>query len=86
MTPAVDVEIVLDQHDGLGVREVGIGQILQDVGIIDGGVAVGHLDVTPAFERREQHEQVGGAVALILVIDPLRSPWLGWDWVARLDD
>ena len=27
---AVDIEIVLDQHDGLDVREVAISQILQD--------------------------------------------------------
>jgi hypothetical protein len=59
----------LDEHDGLGVWEVNIGQILQDVGIIDGGVAVRHLDVAPAFERREQHEQVGRAIAFVLIID-----------------
>ena len=60
----MNVEIVLDEHDGLGVRQVNVGQIRQDVGIIDGGVAVRHLDVAPAFERREHYEQVGGAVAL----------------------
>jgi hypothetical protein len=65
----VDVEIVLDQHDGLGVREVAIGQILQDARIVNGGVTVGHLDVAPTFERREEHEQVGGAIALVLVVD-----------------
>ena len=53
--------------------EVDVGQILQDVGVIDGGMAVRHLDVAPAFERREQHEQVGGAVALVLVIDAGRA-------------
>ena len=37
--------------------------------IVDGGVAVRHFDVAPAFERSEQHEQVGGAVARVLVID-----------------
>ena len=37
---AVDVEIVLDQHDGPGGREVEIGQVFQDVSIIHGGVAV----------------------------------------------
>jgi hypothetical protein len=68
VTPRWDVEIVLDQHDGLGVREVAIGQIFQDVSVVDGGVAV-RLEVAPAFERREQHEQVGGAVALVLVVD-----------------
>ena len=47
----MDVEIVLDQHDGGFVRKVDIGQVLQDVRIVDGGVAVRYLDVAPALER-----------------------------------
>ena len=81
---AVDIEIVLDQHDGLDVREVAISQILQDVSIVYGSVAVRHLDVAPAFERREQHEQVGGAVALVLVIDAGWASSFHWDRHARL--
>ena len=42
--------------------------------VFDGGMAVRHLDVAPAFERREQHEQLGGAVALVFVIVPQRPP------------
>jgi len=68
------------------VREVNVGRILQDVGIIDGGVAVRHLDAAPAFERREQHEQVGGAVGLVLVIDTGRASGLHWDRHTRLGD
>ena len=79
-----DVEIVLDQHDGLDVREVDDRQILQDVSIVYGSVAVRHLDVAPAFERREQHEQVGGAVALVLVIDAGWASSFHWDRHARL--
>src|SRR6516162_9877594 len=51
------------------VREVNIGQVFQHVRIVNGRVPVGHLHMAPAFERREQHEQVGGAVALVLIID-----------------
>src|SRR6476660_821797 len=65
---AVDVEVVLDQNDGLGVGEVEIGQVFQDVSVVHGGVAVGDFDVAPAFERSKHHEEVGGAVALVLVI------------------
>ena len=64
---------VLDQHDGLDAREVGSAKSFKDVSIVYGSVAVCHLDVAPAFERREQHEQVGGAVALVLVIDAGRG-------------
>jgi hypothetical protein len=31
------------------------------MGIIDGGVAVGHFHMPPAFQRREHHEQIGDA-------------------------
>src|SRR5258708_15678033 len=33
-----------------------------DVTIIDDAVAIRQLDVAPALERREHHEQVGGAL------------------------
>jgi hypothetical protein len=32
------------------------------VSIIHGGVAIRDLDVAPAFEWREHHEEIGGAV------------------------
>src|SRR3977135_346862 len=64
----MDVEIVLDQNDGPGVREVDIGQIFQDVSVVHRGVAIGDFDTAPAFERCKHHEEVGGAVALVLVI------------------
>ena len=62
----MDVEIVLDQNDGLGVREVEIGQVFQDVSVFHGGVTIGDFDTAPAFERCKHHEEVGGAVALVL--------------------
>jgi hypothetical protein len=33
----VDAEIVLDQNDGLGVSEVDVGQVFQDVSVVRGG-------------------------------------------------
>jgi len=42
--------------------------VLQDMSVVQGGVTIRHLDVAPAFERREQHEEVGGPVALVLVV------------------
>src|SRR5947209_2166413 len=38
----------------------------------------------PAFERREQHEQVGGAVTLVLVVDAGCTSSFHRDWRARL--
>ena len=71
---AVDVEVVLDQDDDLGVGEVGIGELFQDMSIVHGGVAIGDLDVAPAFERCEHHEEVGGAVTLVLVVERTGRP------------
>ena len=55
-------------------REMEIGQVFQDMGVIHGGVAIGHFDMTPAFERREHHEQIGGPIALVFVIETGRAP------------
>ena len=46
-----------------------IGQVFQHVRIIHGGVAIRDLDTAPALERSKHHEEVGGAVALVFVIE-----------------
>ena len=83
---AVDVEIVLDQNDGPGGGEVNVGQVFQDVSVIDGGVAIGDFDVTPAFERGKHHKEIGGAVALVLVVETGRTPGFHRDRHARLSE
>src|ERR1700681_477441 len=47
-------------------------------------MAIGDLDVGPAFERCKHHEDVGGAVALVLVIAAGRASPLHRDRQARL--
>jgi hypothetical protein len=46
----VDVEIVLDENDGLGVREVTIRQVFQDVGVVHGSVAIRDFDMAPEVD------------------------------------
>jgi hypothetical protein len=48
----VGVEIVLHQHDLRRVGKMHVRQI-ERMGIIDGGVAVGHFHMPPPFQRRE---------------------------------
>ena len=36
--------------------------------VVDGRVAVGHFDLSPAFEGSEHHEEVSDAVALIFIV------------------
>src|SRR6516225_8524301 len=52
--------------------------------IIDRSAALRDLDMAPTFERREQHEQICRAVALVLVVVAcwLSRPYR--DWRARL--
>ena len=82
----VGIEIILHQHDFHRVGKMRVGQIPEHVGIIDGGVAVGDLDMSPAFQRREHHEQIGDAIAFVFVIVPRWLSKFGRDRRARLDD
>ena len=68
------VEIVLHHHDLWGLGKVDVRHILERMGIIDGGMAIRDFDMAPAFERSKQHEEVGGAVALVLVIETGSRP------------
>ena len=48
------------------------------------GVAIRDFEMAPAFERSKHHEEVGGAVALVLVIETGRSPRFHRDRHPRL--
>src|SRR5580658_5738147 len=80
------VQVVLDQYDLFGIRKIHVGQFLERLRVIHGGVMVGDLDFAPALQRGERHEYVGHAVTLVLVVVPDRLPRLGRDRLARLDD
>ena len=76
-------EVVLHQHNLLGPGKMCIGQIPEHVGEIDGGVAIGYLNVSPTFQRREHHEQIGSSIPLVLVVMSRGLSWLRLDWNAR---
>ena len=63
-----------------------VRQILERVSVIDRGVAVGHLDVTPAFQRREHHEQIGDPIAFVFVIVARLASGRGGNGSARFLD
>ena len=79
----MDVEIVLDEDDGLGVCEVDVGQLFQDMSVLHGGMAICDLDMAPAFERSKHHEEVGGPVAFVFVIETGRASRFHRDRHAR---
>ena len=82
----VGAEIILHQHDLRGAGKMGVGQVPERMSVIDGGVTVGHFHMPPAFQRREHHEQIGCAIALVFVIVTRLASGLGGDRVARFDD
>ena len=82
----MDVEIVLDQNDCARDRKVDIRQVFQDVSVVHGGVAIRDFDMAPAFERREQHERLGGPLALVLVIATGRASRFHRDRRPRLGE
>src|SRR5208283_28396 len=82
----VRAQIVLDQPDLVGVGKMHVGQFLEHLRVIGGGVAVGDLDAAPALQRRENHEYIGHAVSLVFVIVPDGSSGSGRNRSARLDD
>src|SRR5271166_6709311 len=69
-----------------------VRQVLENLRIIHGGVTIGDLDMPPALQRRERHEQIGRAVAFIFIfififiIIAFGLPWLGRDRHTRLGD
>ena len=70
----VGVEVVLDQHDLLGVGVVDVDQFLDAVRPVDAGAPVADHDLAPASQRLADHEQVAHPLALVLVVLPRRPP------------
>src|SRR5437763_1450003 len=79
-------KIVLHEYDLVSLWKVRVGQLLEYLRIIHGGVAVGNLNAPPAFQRRKHHEQIGRAVAFILIVAPSWSPGLRRNWDTRFGD
>ena len=63
-----------------------IGQITEQVGEIDGGVAIGYFNMPPSLQRREHHEQIGCPIPLVLIVMPRGLSWLCLDRNTRFAD
>ena len=63
-----------------------VGQILERVGVIDGGAVVGDFHAPPALQRSKHHEQIGHAIAFVFVVVTRRLSRFDGDRRARLDD
>jgi len=72
----VSVEVVLNEHDFLRVGVHHVNQMAYGVGVVDCGALVRHEGFAASFQRSVQHEDVGDAVADVLVVDDPR--WMAW--------
>lgn len=64
----MDIEVVEDEHDLLGVRVVNINEILDAVGLVVPTTALGDRDMTPTGKRLIPEEEICRPAPLMLVI------------------
>lgn len=72
----MNVEVILHNSNFYSVGEAMIHEILHLLGMVELGALVSNFDVSPANQRREKHEEIGGAVAFILIVTAGRLPRL----------
>ena len=62
-------EVVEDDADPLGLRVVLVDEVAHALGEVDARPLVGHLGVSPGSVHVDEHEDVRGAVAHVLVVE-----------------
>src|SRR5580704_17162815 len=80
------VQIILDQHDLRGFRKMRLRQLFEDAREVRSRALIRDLDMPPALQRREEHEQIGRSIAPVLIIVSLRPAWFRLYRRARLRD
>ncbi len=73
----VRVQIVLHQHDHLGIRVHLVRELAEAFGIILPRPSIRHLYVSLPGQWLEDHEQIRHAVANVLVVVTSDLPWSG---------
>lgn len=62
------IELILNNHDLLGLWKMDIHQIAHTVSPVNFGASLGDFDSAPVLKRSKEHESVGCSFAAILVI------------------
>jgi len=65
----VGIEVVHDQHNLFGVRILLIAHLTEQMGKVHGCSVLRHFHPSLSRQRLEDHKQIRGAFALILVIN-----------------
>src|SRR5579862_4466989 len=82
----VSRQVVEDDADALSLGIVIVDEVTHAFGEVDARPSIGHLRVSPWAVHVDKHEDVGGAIAHILVVEAPSLPRLGTDRHALLAD
>ena len=83
----MDVEVVQDQDDLLGIGVVDIHQVLDAIRPVIPPPVLGHLHVPLALERLRPPEDIDCSLALVFIVFPrgdaglIRRPWTRRQWL-----
>ena len=80
------VEVVGDDADALGFREVDIDEFAHAKSEVVSGAMISDLDPAPRAMGVEEDEEIDDAVAAILVVESLGPSRRARDWLARFAD
>jgi hypothetical protein len=68
------VQVVLNQINLVSLRKVDVGQLFENMSIVDGGASDPNGDIEPALMRSEYYEQAGDTVAFVFIVRPRGLP------------
>jgi len=77
------VQIVAYKAYQRGLRVVYLKQLLDLMRPVNTGSAFAHIDMAPAGQRFDEHEDVAGSIAFVFIVHPLRFTCRGGHWYAR---
>ena len=79
-------EVVEDDADALGLREVDIDELAHAKGEVVSGAMIRDLDPAPRAMGVEEDEEIGRPIAPVFAIETLQLPWCRRDWLSGLAD
>ena len=74
------VQVVLNQINLCSLRKVDVGQLFENMSIVDSGASGPNGDMAPALMWSEYHEQAGDAVAFVFIVRPRGLTRSHRDW------
>ena len=80
---SVGIEVVHDQNDDSGIGVAAVDQISYSNCPVHSRATFRDQGLTPAGLRFGEHEDVGGSIPFVFVVDPPWTTWFGWNRYPR---